>query len=321
MFDDIDKFCGSAVGLIFIFLLISSSAFVWESIPPGNYSLHKVRVNGFNNSSDMNSDIASNNFGVSNLFGLVGIVSLFISVLGFIITLLIMALGNYRQQFYTTLISLKDLDVKIPLTLLNGTIEESHKDMNEAAIKISTHVRYFMLITIVFLLVIFFILVVFQLSFIEHVWGWIWGVLLLYFFSLIIFLYNILNLSRKGMSYPKLAEIHKHLGDYLIDHLRKAHLGNAYLFCWDCWSEISGNDDARLIKFVADATSEIWIDAKIEKIDSKNIKVYTQRKSILLTLNDENSEAILRYKEEEVERVIARMENGKLNMYRKHKED
>jgi hypothetical protein len=84
-----------------------------------------------------------------------------------------------------------------------------------------------------------------------------------------------------------------------------------------CWNEIPGNDNTRLIKFLNQEFRIEWaISARIEKIDdSKTIKVSTEKNSLTLKLDDKNTEAILEIDDGRTIKLIAKMEEGKLNIY------
>lgn len=86
-----------------------------------------------------------------------------------------------------------------------------------------------------------------------------------------------------------------------------------YLFSWD---EIPGNDSGKLIEFLERIFGIDWIKtAKIVKTnDGKTINVYTEKKSLSLTLNDEKTRVHLKI-DEQTYLYTAEIMNGKLNIY------
>ncbi len=86
-----------------------------------------------------------------------------------------------------------------------------------------------------------------------------------------------------------------------------------YLFIWD---EIPGNDSRKLIEFLEKIFDIDWVKTSIiEKTDDgKTIKVYTEKKSLSLTLNDEKKRVSLKIDEKEYIYNVEMM-NGKLNIY------
>lgn len=87
-----------------------------------------------------------------------------------------------------------------------------------------------------------------------------------------------------------------------------------YLFSWD---NIPGNDNVRLIEFLKQNFNIDWIEsAKIEKFnDIRTISVTTEKNSLSLILNNEKTIANLKIDDGRTDKFIAKMENGKLNIY------
>ena len=104
-------------------------------------------------------------------------------------------------------------------------------------------------------------------------------------------------------------------GDYLYDIFMKSY--KAYLFSWD---KILENDNEILIKFLNQHFDNEWV--KIATIDKNNndgaINVFTENKFISLSLNDEKTKAYLKIDDGKPYEFIAKMENSKLNIYRKN---
>jgi len=86
------------------------------------------------------------------------------------------------------------------------------------------------------------------------------------------------------------------------------------LFSWD---EIPGNDNGKLIEFLKQKFGIDWVKtAEIEKIDNDNtIMVSTEINHLSLNLNQEKTEVIFKIDDNKTDKFIAKMENGKLNIY------
>lgn len=85
------------------------------------------------------------------------------------------------------------------------------------------------------------------------------------------------------------------------------------------WEEIPGKDNGRLLEFLTDKFCSGWIkNAKLDKIDSgKTIRVYTEKNSLSLKLNDDKTEVISEIDDGRTDKLIAKMEGEKLNIYEK----
>ncbi len=91
-----------------------------------------------------------------------------------------------------------------------------------------------------------------------------------------------------------------------------------YLFSWD---EIPGNDNERLIEFLTQNLNIDWAKtAKIEKANDKIIKVSYESKSLSLKLDDEKTKVNIEIDDGRTEKLIAKTENGKLNIFDKKKD-
>src|SRR5574341_145070 len=107
-----------------------------------------------------------------------------------------------------------------------------------------------------------------------------------------------------------------HDGNYIYSYLDSDIMG-IYLFNWD---EIPGKDSDRLIEFLE---KQYGIDlpafgksANIEKIENNRaIRVLTRVNTVILRLNDENTEVNLKIDDVRTNKLNARVENGKLNIY------
>lgn len=90
-----------------------------------------------------------------------------------------------------------------------------------------------------------------------------------------------------------------------------------YLFSWD---DIPGNDNGKLIEFLKQEFGIDWVEsAKINKVDNGNtIKVSTEINNLSLNLNQEKTEVISKTDDDKTDKFMAKMENGKLNIYEKN---
>jgi hypothetical protein len=105
--------------------------------------------------------------------------------------------------------------------------------------------------------------------------------------------------------------------------IKDIHMGNIsaklkgeYVFSW---SEIPGNGNRSLIKFLTENFDIDWVKtAKIEKIDvDKTIKIYTEKNFLLLKLTDKETEVILEIDGFRTDEFIAKKENDVLNIYKR----
>jgi len=143
---------------------------------------------------------------------------------------------------------------------------------------------------------------------------------------------NVMALDRINRSHPLSAKLAvTRLKKYLIDDKHRIYLHdfvmqevenlyiklsdeNLYLFSWE---EIPGNDNSKLIDFLKQKFGIDWVEtAEIEKIDNGNIiNVSTEINHISLNLNQKKTEVIFNIDDVRTDKFIAKMENGKLNIY------
>jgi hypothetical protein len=90
---------------------------------------------------------------------------------------------------------------------------------------------------------------------------------------------------------------------------------SSYVFCWE---EIPGNDDVRLRDFLVKEYYLDWVkNAKIKKIDNdKTIEVSANGRYLLLILNDEKTEVVLKIDDNSDVKFTVNIENYKLKIYR-----
>ncbi len=100
------------------------------------------------------------------------------------------------------------------------------------------------------------------------------------------------------------------LSEKAFNQAKKEHM----LFSWD-W--IPGDDNGRLIEFLEQDFDVGWVrDAEIEKINNDTIiRISTEKNSISLILNAEETKISIVINNHEIYEFIAMMENGKLNIY------
>ncbi len=102
-------------------------------------------------------------------------------------------------------------------------------------------------------------------------------------------------------------------GNYIYSYLSPDFVETIHLFSWD---EVPGKDNERLMYFlwrehdIHETRNKI-----IEKIDNNTIKVIDGGKTVLLRLNDEKTKLTLKIDDGRTAELVARMENGKLNIY------
>ena len=81
------------------------------------------------------------------------------------------------------------------------------------------------------------------------------------------------------------------------------------------WDEIPGNDNSKLIEFLKQKFEIDWVKtARIEK-NGNIIKVSTEKNYVSLNLDQKKTQVIFVIDDGRVEKFIAKMENGKLNIF------
>ncbi len=88
-----------------------------------------------------------------------------------------------------------------------------------------------------------------------------------------------------------------------------------YLFIWD---NIPGNDNESLIEFLTQKFGIDWVKtAKVEKIcDGRTIRLTDENNFLLLKLNNEKTKVNLEINGDIACEIIAKIENGKLSIYK-----
>jgi len=83
------------------------------------------------------------------------------------------------------------------------------------------------------------------------------------------------------------------------------------------WENVPGKDDGKLKEFLEQKYGVDWVrSAKIEKIGNNEIKMFTEKNVLLLTLNNENTKVILSINNIKTDEFVAKTENNKVNVYK-----
>lgn len=97
-------------------------------------------------------------------------------------------------------------------------------------------------------------------------------------------------------------------------HQADSYLCKQYLFTWD---EISGDNNGEFQKNLRNILGIDWIkDAKIEKINDKTVRVYTEKNSLSLILNEKKTRVSLKGDDVRNCEIIAETKNDMLNIYK-----
>lgn len=107
-----------------------------------------------------------------------------------------------------------------------------------------------------------------------------------------------------------------HIGNArLPEDLRRAidiEMSGKFLFTWD---KIPGEDNEKLLKYLQQNYNIGWLKtATVEKIDN-TIRIFTEKKSLSVRLNDKKSKLVLTIADEQIDEFDVRQENEKLNVY------
>jgi len=87
-----------------------------------------------------------------------------------------------------------------------------------------------------------------------------------------------------------------------------------YLFSWD---NVPGKENGKLMEYLEQNYGVDWVrTAKIEKIDNNEIKVATEKNTLSLKLNNENTKVTLTINKVRTDDFIVKTENSKLNIYK-----
>ncbi len=88
----------------------------------------------------------------------------------------------------------------------------------------------------------------------------------------------------------------------------------SFLFSWD---DVPGKGNSSVIEFLIQYYGDAWVrTAKIEKVDGGNtLKIYDENNSIFIRLNNEKTKANLALNDHGSDVLLAKNENGRLNIY------
>lgn len=149
----------------------------------------------------------------------------------------------------------------------------------------------------------------------------------LFIYNLSKYGFNIKEISYFFQGYrTKISELHNEYiwiiqdfdevdGKIITHHKRSgAEINGEFLFSWD---KIPGPDNERLVDLLDDNFDVKWIRAaKIEKInDNKTIRIFTEKNSIELNIDNEKSKVFLKIDNVETDELFAKLENNELNIY------
>jgi len=174
-----------------------------------------------NNINDVEKNMRANTFGIQVLFGSVAIIALLMSVLGLFITLLTIGTGNFRSQFYDTLIRLstsKCIENNAECRSDLVSIKKLHGNIASSADGLAQSL-FFIIIATIAVLIAVCLCIILQKFYITITWTLLWWMLLFYVLSLIFGVVATLKSFRKGISYPILSKMQKYLGDKAIKEL------------------------------------------------------------------------------------------------------
>ncbi len=83
------------------------------------------------------------------------------------------------------------------------------------------------------------------------------------------------------------------------------------------WSDVPGHDDVKLTEYLSQKFGIDWVNnAKIEKIDDRTLRVYSDKNYLLLTLNNDKTRLNLNIDDGRTYELIVKEQGGKLNIYR-----
>lgn len=167
-----------------------------------------------------------NNFGVSSLIGIISIVALTTTVLGLILTMLYVSIGNYKKQFYDTLVQLDNMIEKHNMGKIDAEkieikyeiikkIESRHNRHN----KLNTMLTWTVTIlgTGSFLALFLLASIAFnQKNYAGYLWRYLWHIISIYIFCLTLLLGTLFAYVRYIMSYPDLSSMYQMIGDMII---------------------------------------------------------------------------------------------------------
>ena len=88
------------------------------------------------------------------------------------------------------------------------------------------------------------------------------------------------------------------------------------------WTKIPGTDDKRLKEFLGKKYHIDWVYAAgiAKSEDGKTISIFKEDTALSLTLNNEDSEVILKIDNIETDKFITKKKNGELNIYKEKKD-
>ena len=85
--------------------------------------------------------------------------------------------------------------------------------------------------------------------------------------------------------------------------------------CWFSWDEVPGNDSEKFIDCLSQISGIDWKNASIEKTDDIERRVSTEKNVLSLRLNDKKNNVTIRIDDNEIYYFPAKIEENKLNIY------
>ena len=202
----------------FFLILCLSIAFLWPVVyclensiwmPPPEVNGCQISIN---NSTREIAPIMS--YGVSIITGIVGMVALLISFLGVFVTMLVITVGNYRQQFYDTLWKCLGNSEYVDEEILNN-IDTRHKILNRNADKLNLAFKWSVRIMLIELLICAVIITIQKFIF-DNMWFYIWLLASIFILVLVCTTTWICLTVLNTVSYPDMKKIQEAIGDKII---------------------------------------------------------------------------------------------------------
>ena len=226
-----------------ILILILSPFIVYYILPILQILCEKVRHFQPPPSSDIamtcinvtnNQTIAVANYGIVALSSMFAIVVLITSFVGVVLTLILIGVGNFRQQFIDALINCKNKNIEMNKFMINKRgvwYYITGQDTESTLLAIATErskIMYkntkrfgklisFVVFTSIFMILLIIGWMIFQAANVAELWTMIWWAMIIYTSILILLLLVTMWLIRGIVSYPDLAEFHKVLIDKIIN--------------------------------------------------------------------------------------------------------
>lgn len=126
-------------------------------------------------------------------------------------------MGNYRQQFYQLLVGIKEYDIKEPAL---KKIKTRHNELYERNKELCEKNVHSVIITSI-MLGGTVLAVALHKYIIIYLWGFLWLLVAIYLFAVLYMVVNIFLVARKSLDFISLGNIHKEVGDSIIESIEK----------------------------------------------------------------------------------------------------